>query len=92
VKHGQESKERHQAVFMTPEFAAQVASFYPGKHPEIHEEIRHTDDSTVPLPTELSEVGESISVSELESNVRAALRTISKADVQLVVDRVLAEA
>jgi hypothetical protein len=91
VKHGQESKQRHQAVFLTPELAAQVAALYPEKNPEIHEEIRHTDDSTVPLFKELFEVGESVSVQELESTIRRALRTLQKNEVQTILDKVLQE-
>src|SRR6266446_2162790 len=66
VKHGQNTNQRHQASFLTPELAAQ-------------------------MPKELFEVGEAVSASDLEFSLRLALRTISKADVQLVVDKVLAE-
>ncbi|SRR6266404_2075090 len=91
VKHGQNTNQRHQASFLTPELAAQIAALYSDKNPEIHEETRHTNDSTAPMPKELFEVGEAVSASDLEFSLRLALRTISKADVQLVVDKVLAE-
>jgi hypothetical protein len=91
VKHGHDSKERHQAALLTPDLAAQIAALYPDKSPKIHDETRHTDDSTAPLPKELFELGEAVSAQELESTVRAALRVLKKNEVQTILDKVLQE-
>jgi hypothetical protein len=91
VKHGHDSKERHQAALLTPELATQIAALYPEKSPKIHEETRHTDDSTTPLPKELFEVGEILPTQAFELAVKAALGSLSKTEVQTILDKVLSE-
>jgi hypothetical protein len=89
VKRGQDTNQRHQAVFLTPELAAQVAALYPDKPSEIHEEIRHTDDSTAPLPKELFEVGEILPAQAFEHAVKAALGSLSRSEVEDIFKRAL---
>ena len=89
VKHGHDSNQRHQAAFLTPELAAQVAALYADKPSKIHEEIRHIDDSTVPLFKELFEVGEVLPARAFETAVKAALGSLSKTEVEDIFKRAL---
>lgn len=90
VRHGVDTSQRHQATLLTPELAAQITALYPDKPSKIHEDTRHIDDSTNPLPKELSEVGEILPAQAFERAVRDALQKLSKNDVEDIFKRTLA--
>jgi len=90
-KNKKEVAGPHQAAYLNKEIADAVATFYPEKAPKVIEENNYLADHELDsIHTTLASVGESITASELESTVRAALRSLTKKEVDAAVKRAFA--
>lgn len=88
-KKGEETDHLHLSPFLSRDLAEQLKQLYPEKNPTVREESAVLGDEHI-FAT-LDELGEAVSVSELEATIRAALRVLSKNEVQASLDKVLAE-
>lgn len=80
----------HLAAFMDEKLAEQIKQLYPEKNPTVSKELGYLTDND-PFYMSLESVGEAVSIQELESIIRSALRTLQKNEVQTICDKVLAE-
>lgn len=81
----------HQAAYLDKPIAEAVVSFYPEKKPQIIEENNYlTESEADSVHTTLATLGESVSAEELESTVRAALRSMTKTEAKDIFERATA--
>jgi hypothetical protein len=79
----------HLAAFLDEKLAEQIKQLYPEKNPTVSKESGYLTDND-PFYASLQEVGEAVSAQELESTIRAALRVLSKTEIQNILDKVAA--